>query len=174
MEEARKRSMEITAYTLKYNDVLDELREKAPSLLKRAANGSKAASIRVYCYLCVGGYYPSRISECDTRECPMWAFRMGKGKQHPGNLDLPEGHILHEVREKLPGLWKRVYKKQIRSGAIRMKCHDCTCNTGYNAIQECRVYDCPSWRYRRGKGRDNPEEKERLERLVKKIDYSAL
>lgn len=62
------------------NRLIHEIREKRPSLASRADRGSRAAAIRLFCLECMGGS-AHMVRDCDTRECPLWSYRHGAGKE---------------------------------------------------------------------------------------------
>lgn len=86
-------------------------------------------AIRKYCLWCMGG---SRkfVRECDTSDCPLHPFRMGKNPTGKGS----------------------------RLKAIRKRCLDCV-GGSYSEVRKCNSYpgnpdgieECPLWLFRFGK-----------------------
>ena len=61
----------------KFKKVVDEVRHKHKALTKKADKGSRAAAIRIFCLVCMGGS-AYEVKVCTAYDCPMYDFRMGK------------------------------------------------------------------------------------------------
>jgi len=53
---------------------------KHEAMRERAANGSRAAAIRLFCIECQGGSLPG-VKACAAFQCFLWPYRMGRGSQ---------------------------------------------------------------------------------------------
>jgi hypothetical protein len=56
----------------------DEIRNKYPSLAKKAASGRRLAAIRLFCIECMGGN-AADARTCETSVCPLWNCRGRSG-----------------------------------------------------------------------------------------------
>lgn len=53
--------------------VIEELRAKFPGLAKAVDRGSRAAAIKLNCFLCMGGD-TGEARRCQSKDCPLWPF----------------------------------------------------------------------------------------------------
>lgn len=60
-----------------YDHVHLEMQKKYPQMAKRAAKGSRAAAIRMFCLVCMGGC-AAEVKVCQATLCPLYSYRMGK------------------------------------------------------------------------------------------------
>ena len=169
LEKARKASAKKSAIIKNgYTCTMDELNDKCSALLKAAKSGSKAKAVRAYFYTCMGGYYPSMVRECGIKSCFLWRYRMGKGNEDPGEIDLPRGHFYWDIASSFPGRMKRSGRSRLQS--IRLNCHMCRATTGNALIESCEMYDCPLWRYRMGRGNEDPKEVQEVNQFLEELD----
>ena len=54
-----------------------DIKAKNAGLVKRAANGSRQAAIRLKCLDCCCDQ-PGEIRACPIKECPLYPYRMGR------------------------------------------------------------------------------------------------
>ena len=56
---------------------------KFRGLYRRAMTGkSRKAAIRAHCLMCVG-WQASEVAKCTAPSCPLYAYRMSSGADHP-------------------------------------------------------------------------------------------
>lgn len=84
-------------------------------------NLNRRRAIKERCLNCSGFKY-SEINNCDFFDCPLHAFRSGKGKQNAKD----------------------------RNKAIRQYCLWC-CAGQSSEVSKCPALDCPLWPYRKGR-----------------------
>jgi hypothetical protein len=84
-------------------------------------NLNRRRAIKERCLNCSGFKY-SEIKNCDFFDCPLHAFRSGKGKQNA----------------------------KARNKAIRQYCLWC-CAGQSGEVLNCPILDCPLWPYRKGR-----------------------
>ena len=61
-----------------------DIKAKNPGLVKRAANGSRQAAIRLHCLDCTCDQ-PKLIRTCPIKDCALYSYRMGR-KLKPGEM----------------------------------------------------------------------------------------
>lgn len=94
--------------------IKDQQKKKPPILNRRR-------SIHQKCLNC-SGWIPKEVTSCSFKDCPLYSFRTGRGKQD----------------------------SQARSKAIRDYCLWCMGNQ-VGEVSKCLSLDCPLFVYRKGK-----------------------
>lgn len=56
--------------------LIEELRQKHPTMAQQSDRGSRKAAIRLFCLTCYGGS-AKEVRNCTSRDCPLYRFRLG-------------------------------------------------------------------------------------------------
>lgn len=83
-------------------DIIDELEEMRPGLMRAARQRSKAKAIRAKCHDCANSTGYAEIKTCPVVRCPLWPYRLGTGFEDPG-LPIPavDAEKSRAVKERL-------------------------------------------------------------------------